>query len=109
MQSVAQLAYWEVLALLVGFLALVCIQLVTGQINTQGLFFGRKGDGKQYFSAERVQLLLMTLGAASQFLSDVLRDPVKFPVVPESWILVLGGSHLLYLGGKLGASFLGKS
>lgn len=88
---------------------MVCVQLLTGQINTRGLFLGRKGDGTQYFSAERVQLLLFTLGAAFQFLSEVLRDPVKFPAVSGSWLLLLGGSHLVFLGGKLRASFLGKS
>ena len=99
---------WEVLIFLGGLAALVALQLLTGQINTRGLFLGWKGDGTQYFSAERVQLLLFTLGAAFQFLSDVLRDPSRFPLVSESWLLVLCGSHLLYLGGKLGASFLGK-
>jgi len=109
MQAVTQLAYWEVLAFLGMFFALVSVQLLAGQINTSGLFVGRKGDGTQYFSPERVQLFLFTLGVAFQFLSSVLRDPTKFPVVSDSWILVLGGSHLLYLGGKFGASFVGKS
>jgi hypothetical protein len=104
-----ELAYWEVLAFLMVFFGLVCVQLLTGQINTRGLFTGQKGDGSQYFSPERVQLLLFTLGAAFQFLSSVLQEPTKFPIVSDTWILVLGGSHLMYLGGKLGAFFLGKS
>ena len=109
MQAIAELARWEVFAFLAALLAVVVIQMLTGQINTRGLFFGRKGDGTQYFSAERVQLLTITLGAAFQFLSEVLRDPGKFPVVSGSWILLLGGSHLVFLGGKLGASYLGRS
>ena len=109
MQDVAQLARWEVLAFLGALLTVVVIQLLTGQINTRGLFLGRKGDGTQYFSAERVQLLAFTLGAAFQFLSEVLRDPGRFPVVSGSWIMLFGASHLVFLGGKLGASYLGKS
>lgn len=109
MPWLAELAYWEVLAFLMALFSLICVQLLAGQINTRGLFLGRKGDGTRYFSPERVQLLLFTLGFAFQFLSGVLRNSAKFPVVSESAILVLGGSHLLYLGGKFGASFLGKS
>jgi len=109
MHSLTQLVYWEVLAFLGMLFALVSVQLLAGQINTSGLFLGRKGDGTQYFSPERVQLFLFTLGVAFQFLSNVLRAPTKFPVVSDSSILILGGSHLLYLGGKFGASFLGKS
>lgn len=109
MHWLAELAHWEVLGFLMALLSLICVQLLAGQINTRGLFLGRKGDGTQYFSPERVQLMLFTIGFAFQFLAGVLRDPSKFPVVSESWILVLGGSHLLYLGGKAGAFFLGKS
>jgi hypothetical protein len=108
MQALAQLARWEALAFLAALFALLLVQLFAGQINTRGLFVGRKGDGTQYFSPERVQLLLFTLGAAFQFLSSILRDSTRFPVISDSWILALGGSHLLYLGGKFSASFLRK-
>jgi hypothetical protein len=107
--SLAELTYWEVLSLLATLFGVVCVQLLSGQINMRGLLTGKKGDGTEYFSPERVQLLLFTLGTAYQFLSSVLRDPSQFPVVSDSWILLFGGSHVLYLGGKLGASFLGKS
>jgi len=107
--SLAELMYWEVLAFLMALFGVVCVQVLSGQINTRGLFTGHKGDGTEYFSPERVQLLLFTLGAAFQFLSSVLQDPTKFPIVSDTWMVVLGGSHLLYLGGKLGAFFVGKS
>jgi len=109
MRALAELAYWEVLFLLMALAASVGLQLFTGQINTHGLFHGRRGDGSQYFSPERVQLLLFTMGAAFQFLASVLHDPSKFPVVPDSWIYLLGGSHVVFLGGKAGAAFWGKS
>src|SRR5215467_1022585 len=85
MKALAELARWEVLGFLMAVFALVSVQLLSGQINTRGLFTGEKRDGTLYFSPERVQLLLFTLGAAFQLLSSVLRDPTRFPVVPESW------------------------
>ena len=109
MRLLTELAYWEIQAFLTTLFAVVCVQLLTRQINTRGLFLGRKGDGTRYFSAERVQLRLFTRGAVFQILSEILRDPVKFPAVSGSWLLLPGGSHLVFLGGKLRASFLGKS
>ena len=104
-----ELTYWEVLIFLLALLGLISVHLLTGRINTKGLLIGRKGDGTQYFSPERVQLLLFTVGASFQYLAAVLHEPTRFPIVPESWLLILGGSHVVYLGGKFGASLLGKS
>jgi hypothetical protein len=103
-----QLTCCEVLLLLTGFFALVVLQLLTGEISTKGLLYGTKGDGSQYLSPERVQLLLFTLALAFQYLAQVLSHPESFPVLPESWIVVMGGSHLVYLGGKLGALLIGR-
>jgi hypothetical protein len=103
------LIYWETYLLLFGLLGLAATLLLTGQINTDGLLYGKKGDGTTYLSPERIQLLLFTLAAAFQYLETVLRDPTSFPSVPGGWIAVLGGSHAVYLSGKLGASFVGKS
>jgi hypothetical protein len=103
-----QLTSCEVLLLLTGFFVLVAIQILTGQISTKGLFYGTKRDGSQYLSPERVQLLLFTLAVAFQYLGQVLSHPEAFPVPPESWIVVMGGSHMLYLGGKLGALLIGR-
>ena len=108
MVTLINLVYWETLLLLLGLLFLILSSLLTGGINTRGLFQGTKGDGTKYFSPERVQLLLFTLGAAFQYVSAVLRDPTVFPVVDSTWIALLGGSHAVYLGGKFGALFAGK-
>ena len=53
-----ELAYWEVLLFLLMLFGLISVHLFTGRINTKGLLKGTKGDGTQYFSPERVQLLL---------------------------------------------------
>lgn len=102
------LIYWEVLLLLFGFFGLLAIKILTGQISTRGLLYGTKGDGSKYLSPERVQLLLFTLGAAFQYLASVLKNPTTFPAIHESWIGILGGSHIVYLSGKFGASRLGR-
>jgi hypothetical protein len=104
-----ELAYWEVLLFLLMLFGLISVHLFTGRINTKGLLKGTKGDGTQYFSPERVQLLLFTIGASFQYLAALLHEPTRFPIVPEGWLLILGGSHVVYLGGKFGASLLGKS
>lgn len=109
MSFLANLIYWEVLLFELALMAIVFSSLLTGRINTRGLLRGTKGDGTTYFSPERVQLLLVTLGSAFQYVLRVSKDPTRFPVVDSSWLALFGGSHLVYLAGKLGASLLGKT
>ena len=97
MENVAQLVIWETQALLFAFFAVLALKVLTGHINTSGLLMKKEGD--RSFSPERVQLLLATLAAASQYLAQVLKGhPTHLPDVPQNWILLLGGSHALYLG-----------
>jgi len=96
MPDIAQLITWEGLAFLLILFGVVVVQLLTRQINLTGLFMKKEGD--RSFSPERVQLLLATLAAASQYVSQVLKDPTQLPQVPNSWLLLYGGSHVLYLG-----------
>jgi hypothetical protein len=91
-----QIVSWEVLGLLFAFFAVVASQVLTRQINTRGLLMRKEGD--RAFSPERVQLVLATLAVAFQYLSQVLKDPRHFPDVPQSWLLLFGGSHALYIG-----------
>jgi hypothetical protein len=106
MPELVQLVKWELEAFLVLLGAIVAFQLLTGRIKTSGLFrgqiSGRPVGQNQYFSPERVQLLIFTLGAALYYLSQVINNPNPgtFPEVPASWPAILGGSHAIYLGGK---------
>jgi hypothetical protein len=84
--------------------AVIVGRLPTGDINTSGLLSGRKGNDDLYFSPERVQLLLFC-SAAFEFLTDFLRPPAQFPQVSGTLLALFGSSHLLYLGGKVGAAF----
>lgn len=116
MPKVQQIITWEIQLFLLVLAGIVLVQLLTGQINTRNLLYGRKNDSGElipgascrkkddtlYFSPERVQLLLFTIGAAFYYLTQVLNNPSPgtFPPLPTTWPAVLGGSNALYLGGK---------
>jgi hypothetical protein len=106
MTLLVQLIRWEIVIFLAALAGTVVIQLLTGQINTtgllQGTISGRPRDNNQYFSPERVQLLILTLGAGFHYLSLVLTNPNPgtFPPVPQNWPAVVGGSNVIYLAGK---------
>jgi hypothetical protein len=125
MPSIANIIKWEVIAFLLGLFGMVAGQLSGGQISTKNLLYGRKNDVGEavynpdgslkyrkrqdtlYFSPERVQLLMFTLGAAFYYLTQVMHNPNPgtLPQVPSSWTETLGGSNALYLGGKTLARF----
>jgi hypothetical protein len=102
---------WEVLVFLGALGAVVTIQLLTGHINTDGLFRAEGTGGKDgEFSPARVQLLISTFGAAFYYLSQVFANstPGSFPPIPDTWPVLLGGSNLLYLGGKAYRRWFGQ-
>jgi hypothetical protein len=113
MPPLVALMKWEVIIFLGAMAGIVAVQLLTGQINTSGLFrakaAGPRGKSEQ-ISPARVQLLVSTLGAASYYLSQVLanKSPGTFPPIPETWPAILGGSNLLYLGGKAYGKWFGQ-
>lgn len=85
-----------------GLAAVIAYRILTGEINTKYLLYGTQKDGTKYFSPERVQLLLFTLGTALFYVADVLkrRNSGVLPDVPAETLALLGGSHAIYLGGK---------
>lgn len=124
--AIAQIVAWEIKGLLVALFAIITGQLLTGQISTRNLLYGRKSDAGQpildadgnktgfrktqntlYFSPERVQLLMFTLSAGFYYLTQVLsnKTPGTLPDVPTSWTAAMGGSNVIYLGGKALARF----
>ncbi len=89
--------------LLVGSLAAVIgLQILDGRINAKGLFWGQRGDGSQYYSPERIQLLMVTVAAAARYITSVLSNPhvSAMPDVPPEWLQLVGGSHAVYLARK---------
>ncbi len=114
MTLLEQLVKWEISLFLLGLAATVASQLLTGRITTTGLLHGQisgRSKGKdQYFSPERVQLFVFTIGAALHYLLLVMTnpDPGTFPSIPTTWPLILGGSNAVYLGGKAWARWFAK-
>lgn len=112
MIALATLIRWEIELFLFALAGLIIIKLLGGEINTNGLLHGRISGrnrrNNQYFSPERVQLLLFTTGAAFSYLALVLQNPNPgtFPEIPKSWPEILGGSNAVYLGGKAWARWL---
>ena len=104
---------WELLFFMVALAATIVFQLLDRRhINTDGLLRGKMGDAKGKLSPERVQLLVTTLGAAMYYVLQVSTatkaGTLTLPEIPQTWPAVVGGSNLLYLGGKAYNRFFSK-
>lgn len=99
---------WEVMFFLFALAAMVLIRLLTGEINTTGLLYGSDNRGNQSFSPGRVQLLVLTIAAAGQYLTQVLSNigSDTLPPVNNELVAVLIGSNAAYLTGKFYNIFL---
>jgi len=111
MTALIQLAIlWMVGLFLAGMFIVVIWGLLTHRINTTGLFYGRRRNGSTYFSPERVQLLILTIAAAGQYLFSVLsRKGCALPEAPPQLVALLGASHSIYLTRKAIAILKGAS
>ncbi len=107
MRALATLAYWGLAVLLGGFFGIVFWKLLTRGISLGGLLEGDRPEGDTYFSPGRVQLLMVTVLFALQYLLQILKNPAAFPPVPEALLVALGGSQAVYLGGKARAMLFG--
>jgi hypothetical protein len=113
MPNVTQFAAWEGIILVSGLCGIVLWKLMTGGISLKCLLYGDarvvKGGGrKSYFSAGRAQMLMTTVVSAGYFLLQVIEDPTQFPDIPTPFLIALGGSSAIYLGGKAQALYLGR-
>jgi hypothetical protein len=100
MPDLVKIATWEAVGLLTALSVLVMLRLLTGDLRTRGLIEGTTAAGSRFVSAGRVQLLIATLVVAVQYASQAWQSPQRLPDVPQTWLLLLGGSHVLYLGSK---------
>jgi hypothetical protein len=104
----------EIQLFILALAGLIMVKLLTGEINTCDLLYGRISSRRrgqdQYFSPERLQLLLCTLGAGLYYLTLVLNNPHpgSLPDIPKTWPGLLGGSNAVYLGGKAYSRWLAK-
>lgn len=105
MVSLIQASYISVTIFLASLFAVVAVRLLTCGINTAGLLYGMRREGStfdRYFSPERLQLLIVTVAVALQYLASVLESPTPhtLPPVPQELVTLTGGSHAVYLAGK---------
>ena len=104
MQTLMKFTRYEIEFLLGGLAAVVAFQIITRRINTKGLLSNKEKDGAEGFSPARLQLLMFTFGVAfyvlGKVLSSIAAGAAAFPNIDPNLLVVLGGSHALYLGAK---------
>lgn len=101
-------ARWEMIVVLGGLMIVVASKVFAGGISLAGLLTvskrpGQSGDEPSEFSPARAQMLMATLVAAMYYLLQVINNPSadSLPDAPSTLVGVLGGSHAIYLGGKV--------
>lgn len=104
MATLMTFARYEIGFLLAALAAIIVYQLLTGRINTRGLLSDKAKSGVESFSPARMQLLMFTLAIAAYVLSKVVNsmatgDP-QFPEIDPNMLVILGGSHAVFLGAK---------
>lgn len=105
MTTLATVLRYELLFLLLALIVIVAYRMITQQINVTGLLMD-KTSGRT-FSPGRLQLLITTIGIALYYIMMVMdtNDTTRLPDMPNEFILALGGSHGIYLTGKLYGRF----
>ncbi len=90
----------EVAAFLIGSLAAIGFQSMTGRIQVKGLLSDSAADGQ--IRMGRIQLLVFMVWQAGTYLGLALANPHRFPDVPAGFVLAYAGSNAAYLAGKSG-------
>lgn len=111
MEQIATLARWGALGFIAALAAIVFLKILVGSISLNGLLTGDRGNGTEYFSVGRTQLLLSTVIAAVSYLRQVASAPslTSLPDISANTLAMLGGSQLLYLVGKGRALWFGPA
>jgi hypothetical protein len=104
MTTLMNFVRYEIEFLLAGLGAVVVFQIITGRINSQGLLTQKGKNVVRAFSPARLQLLMITLAVAFYILGKVMNSIAagvpEFPQIDSNVLVILGGSHALYLGAK---------
>src|SRR5580692_3863410 len=107
MPYLAKAARLETIILLSGLMIVVACKVIAGDINLSGLLTVSK-DPKQpgapsAFSPARAQMLMATLLGAMYYIIQVINNPSvnRLPDAPSTLVGIIGGSHAIYLGGKV--------
>ena len=94
---------WEMIILLGGLMVVVVYKLFTGGVTLSSLLMVKGGADDNTFSPARLQMLMSTVLAGMYYLLQVINNPPSnsLPDVPIPLVGILGGSHAIYLGGKV--------
>ncbi len=104
MFSPIRIMHFEAVGILYGLAAIVAYQVLTGQINLDGLI--RRKDGSGQTSPERIQLLLATIAASARYLTQVAQSQNGIlPDIDAGWLYLMGGSSGIYVLHKAWSTF----
>src|ERR1700687_2374444 len=103
MPGLATAVRWEMTILLGGLIVVVVSKLFTGGVTLSGLLMVKGGDDDGTFTPARLHMLMSPTLAAMYYLLQVINNPTSnsLPDVPTPLVGILGGSHAIYLGGKV--------
>lgn len=93
-------AKWELIVLVTSF-GLVSLW----RLLKDGSFAGLLRAKDNTLSPGRIQMLMVTVLVALQYLLSTIQDPTHLPDISPNLVAVLGGSQLIYLGGKAWDAF----
>ena len=102
MATLRVVATYEITIILAFLFVIVVGKLLNGEIVTDDLLHVKLPGSEHQMSPARVQLLVMTLAGAWEYLTLVFTDypSHKMPEMPNSLMAVFAGSHAVYLGSK---------
>lgn len=110
MTTLRVLATYEITLIISALSLVVAGKLLNGDIDTGGLLQLKTPASPGQISPARVQLLLVTLAGAWQYLVQVLQhySSHTLPDLPNELLAVFAGSHTVYLASKAIPAFLAK-
>jgi len=85
--------------LLAAFASVIVYKFLTGGVSMNGLLSEKTKGGLGGISSARMQLLLFTLAMAFYILSQVIQTRA-FPEIETKYLVMLAGSHSVFLGAK---------
>lgn len=100
MRTLAAVARWETIALLASF-GIITLWKLFQSVSFDGML--RSSDGT--LSPGRIQMLVLTVLTALQYLLTTVHDPTHLPHIPEGLVIAMGGSQAIYLGAKAWSIF----
>lgn len=105
---VGRMLEWGVVAWLAATMGFVLFQIMRGRILMKDALSSSAGGDAEL---HRIQLILVTLGAAGVYIAKAVAQPVGsgLPDIPTALLVVLAGSNAAYLGGKINNTLNPKS